>query len=156
IRTGETFSIFENYLMGTDYLGTISFPGESMNDHEKMTHSISQWIYGGKLTKANEESISISVEANVESIQLQMFTSEKVDSVQLRNSKGENVPVKIGSDKKEEGIFADAHTYVMTIENPKSGEWDLIMEGQEDIGYLLVADYDAPTKLIKGEVDYSL
>src|SRR5699024_10194726 len=31
----------------------------------------------------------------------------------------------------------------------------LIMEGRENTGYLLVADYDAPTKLIKSRVDYT-
>src|SRR5699024_11242707 len=71
------------------------------------------------------------------------------------NSNGENVPVKITSHKDAKGVFKGDHSYYMTIEKPKSGEWNLIMEGRENTGYLLVADYDAPTKLIKSRVDYT-
>src|SRR5699024_437528 len=155
IRTGETFSVFENYLMGTNHNGIKSSPWESWKDDEETSPLNSQWIYGGEILGVNEEAISISVEENVESIKLQVLTSEEVDGFQLLNSNRENVPVEMTSYKNEEGIFKGAHSYFMTIEKPESGEWNLIMEGQENTGYLLVADYDAPTKLIKSGVDYT-
>src|SRR5699024_6826554 len=155
IRTGETFSVFENDLMGTNHNGIKSSRWESWKDDDETSPVNSQWNYGGEIPEANEEAISISVEENVESIKLQVLTSEEVENLQLVNSNGENVPVKITSHKDAEGVFKGAHSYFMTIEKPKSGEWNLIMEGRENTGYLLVADYDAPTKLIKSRVDYT-
>lgn len=148
IRTGETFSVFENYLMSSQEVRRTSFPGESVKDD--IAPSMTQWVHGGPLVKGERTSTSISVEGEVETLQLQVLTSEPVKNFQLVDGDGKEVSHKLNSHHHVEGIFTGAHSYLMTIEKPQAGEWELIMDADEDNAYLLVAEYSKASEVVTG------
>jgi len=149
IRTGETFSEFENYLMAASSLSkTATFPGESVKD--EMTPTGTQWVHGGPLEKGVTNNTSISIEEDVEQVQLQVLTSEPLADLQLKDTAGKEAATKVQSHKTEEGVFAGAHQYSLTVEKPEAGEWELSIDAKDDSGYLLVADYDTKADLLQG------
>lgn len=152
IRTGETFPVFEDYLSGTDRTEVKAFPGESVIELSPNNVNHSRWIYGGEWNKNEKENVNISIENDVESIKFDLLTSESIETVQLMDPKGNKHPVKIVDYYNDEGVFAGSYNYSFEIDKPVSGEWTLVMNGNEDNSYLLVADYEAPKIVAKSNI----
>src|SRR5699024_1289353 len=81
---------------------------------------------------------------------LQVLTSEPLADLQLKDTAGKEAATKVQSHKTEEGVFAGAHQYSLTVEKPEAGEWELSIDAKDDSGYLLVADYDTKGDLLQG------
>ena len=148
VRTGETFPVFESYLMGQQSFGLNDSPGESAN--EQIDPSFSQWVHGGELFHDQENNTNILVEDHVNTLEVQVLTSDPLEDIELIDTNGNKVYPEIKRHQHVEGVFAGAHSYTLSLNEPEAGEWTLNTDIKEDGAYLVVADYDKQTDVLKG------
>src|SRR5699024_11510869 len=71
---------------------------------------------------------------------------------ELIDTNGNKVYPEIKRHQHVEGVFAGAHSYTLSLNEPEAGEWTLNTDAKEDGAYLVVADYDKQTDVLKGSV----
>lgn len=147
IRTGDTFSAFESYLLGTGDAGEVSASNENVK--EEGSPALTQWIHGGPLMKNQQSKTSIAIEENVDHVQFHLLSSEPIDHVNLINADGDNIFPEIETLQNEEGIFTGAYSQIISIDQPHAGNWELNMTSTVDNAYLLIADYDTAFDALK-------
>lgn len=144
IRTGVTFSVFENYLATSTYPSSIS-NAEGSTDLNSTNYN--QWVDGGPLLANKDTEIPITVEDDVKELNLKIMTSTDPSTIKLVSPSGNVSSPYIQSSKIDDGIFLGAIQNAISLKQPESGEWKLILTTKEEDAYLVVATFDSPTKL---------
>ncbi|WP_026909242.1 esterase/lipase family protein [Paucisalibacillus globulus] len=147
IRTGITFSVFDNYLSDNTNDGSKSM--ENFSDYvDKNTPSTNQWVTGGPLQVEKNTQIPITVEEHVHELTLNLLTTSDLAELKLLSPTGKVIMPNNSSFKIEEGIFLGALNNNVTIEKPEAGIWKLELTTKKDDAYLLVANYETENDLI--------
>lgn len=153
IRTGATFPFLVDYLVDSQQVGVSAFPGDSVK--EDPNQDVTKWVHGGPLVKDEASETSIFVEEDVKNIQLNLLTSHLLTDLKLRDPDGHLVTPKIENQQHDEGFFAGAYQYQLTVADPQAGEWTLGILSEKDSAYLLVADYTAGGKIKDSHLLYN-
>ncbi|GAB3790899.1 esterase/lipase family protein [Virgibacillus kimchii] len=151
IRTGETFPVFEPYLMAEQSLDISS----SAKNADNNSSAVNQWIHGGALDAGAANELSLAVEDGVKNISLHIMTSTELSDISLIDPSGEEVTPNIATKTNKEDVFAGATSHYITLDNPMAGEWFINMDAMKDDGYLLLADYTAAPLIVGNEVSES-
>ncbi len=138
IRTGITFPTFQDYLEG-DQLPPASDFSTQTSESESFPPKANQWVHGAPLAK--KDVITVNVEEDVEKLTINLLTAKQLSKLKVTNPSGKNAKTNVQQIHLEEGIFKDAVSSALTIENPEAGEWQLeLRTNTDDNAYLLVAD----------------
>ncbi|WP_249870454.1 esterase/lipase family protein [Oceanobacillus saliphilus] len=150
IRTGATFSFFEDYLAGDNLVAAGDFSVQHVGSAAASSES-NQWVHGGPLAK--KDLLTVHVEEDVEKLTLNLLTAEKLSTIKVTNPSGKNLKTNVQQVNMEEGIFKGAVSYTVTIDKPEAGEWKLAMQSKTtDNAYLFVADFKTVPYLEKNNV----
>ncbi len=146
IRSGITFSVFDDYLSDNTFYGN-----KLMNTREEpivQNNPIhNQWVDGGPLFAEKESVINVTVEDHVQELNLNLMTTSDVKEIKLISPKGKMVKPKVSSHKIDEGVFIGALNHSITFDAPQEGEWKLKLTPDEDDAYLLITNYQSPITL---------
>lgn len=145
IRTGDTFSVFENYL--TDSGSSSVTTADVNNSVGKNEMAANQWVNGGSLTKGEDNVVTIPVEDNVDEITVTLMTADSPENISVINPFGEDVGADVQTVQSDEGYFPGAHNTVITQKAPDAGEWQLEIPMEKDSAYLMTVDYDTSQKV---------
>lgn len=148
MRTGATFSAFEDYISGSAYN-----LAPNQNSESERLPAYNQWIHGGSLSKGTEKTISLFVEENVGKLQLHMLTADQLSSITLTDPSGKETIPELKSHQETEAYFAGAISNGFSIAEPNPGEWQLHIEAEHDDAYLLMADFQTNPKLYRTKKD---
>ncbi|MFA1822097.1 esterase/lipase family protein [Virgibacillus oceani] len=153
IRTGATFPVFEDYLMGQQQELDTSF---SSSDYvEKNTPATNQWVHGGPLMEGDANELSLAVEDGVKNVSLHLMSANKVSNITLVDPAGNEIAPKVHSNVNKDGVFAGAISHYLIIDEPAPGEWSIKLDTKYDDAYLLVADFTADSIIIRNEMSDS-
>jgi hypothetical protein len=152
IRTGATFPIFQDYLMGQQLLGTSFSQAEHI---EKNTPAANQWVHGGPLMEGESNELSLTVEDGVKNVSLHLMTADKISNITLEDPEGNEITPKVHSNVNEDGIFAGSISHYLIIDDPAAGEWSINLDTNFDDAYLLVADFTAGPIIVRNELSDS-
>ncbi|HLR71362.1 MAG TPA: hypothetical protein VK085_08015, partial [Pseudogracilibacillus sp.] len=94
----------------------------------------------------------ILVEDHVNTLELQVLTSDPLEDIELIDTNGNKAYPEIKRHQHVEGVFAGAHSYTLSLNKPDAGEWTLKTDVKEDGAYLVVADYNKQTDVVKGSM----
>ncbi|SES93990.1 hypothetical protein SAMN05216389_103262 [Oceanobacillus limi] len=145
IRTGDTFSVFENYLSNTQ---SFQKPFSSHESIDKNSPKKNQWVDGGTLREEKSNAISVPMEDGVEGISLDLMTSQKVSEIKLIDPDGMEKAIDVTNYLNDEGVFAGSISHSMKIDKPKAGEWHLKVNTDNEDAYLLVTNYQTKSKVV--------
>ncbi|MFD2044810.1 esterase/lipase family protein [Ornithinibacillus salinisoli] len=148
IRTGATFPVFENYVMGNQQPSTTSMPNASEDVHSS---AATQWVHGGSLVERENNEVTVFVEDGVQRIGLHVMTSDDLSEIRLIDPKGNLTTPKIDATKNKDGVFIGSTSYYLTIDKPIAGNWKVKMTPKEDGAYVLLADYTANPIVLRNE-----
>ncbi|GEL77619.1 esterase/lipase family protein [Tenuibacillus multivorans] len=140
VRTGDTFSVFENYISSSQLANNIQ-----SSEQKNKTFPSNQWVHGSGLEQGKHE-ITIPIEENVKALTLNLLTSQQPNDMVLVDPTGKTHQTNFKSTKFQEGVFKGGISHATTIESPQSGEWTLKIHSGNDNAYLLLADFKAPEK----------
>jgi len=144
IRTGDTFSVFEDYLTTN---GSASHPPIDVNNVAKDEASANQLVRGGSLAGDVEKVVTVPVEGGVDQVGFNLMTADKLEQVSLIDPSGKKVDVEVDSVLSHEGYFPGAYHTSITKELPEAGEWHIELTVGTDSAYLLTVDYDTSQKI---------
>src|SRR5699024_12501963 len=88
--------------MGQQSFGLNDFPGESAN--EQIDPSFSQWVHGGELFHDQENNTNILVEDHVNTLEVQVLTSDPLEDIELIDTNGNKVYPEIKRHQHVEEI----------------------------------------------------
>ncbi|MFC0302211.1 esterase/lipase family protein [Virgibacillus soli] len=144
IRTGITLPIFEDYLASeqTNHVFDMIDRNDSV-----MKVPANRWITGAPLKGGKLEQIPITVEEKVEQLKFTLLTASPLANVSILDPHHKQEKLKVDTLKSKDEFFTGAYIHSFTIEKPVSGEWQLQLESKDENAYLLLADYDATSKL---------
>ncbi|WP_284139156.1 hypothetical protein [Virgibacillus sp. LDC-1] len=149
IRTGLTFPVFEGALI--DPQPNAVYKKREAKDDSNARPLSNQWIRGGKLTEGIDERITMAVEDNVNNVTMRVLSATPISSVTLLSPNGKVVEPALKHSILEEGVYQGAYQYTISIDEPKSGEWELTLSSEDKNGYLLVANFHSAQKLVESE-----
>jgi len=159
IRTGVTFSTFEDYLSDTG----LQYHPTTIHDSVGSKPAFNHWIHGGLLPGGKTKMINLSVEEKVKKVRLQLLAAGKPSGITLTDPSGKEIVPEVKSNKVTEEYFAGAVSNRLVIEEPDPGQWQLNMEAVHDDAYLLMADFQTKPKLYQakkhmemGQLNYHL
>lgn len=151
IRTGVTFSVFDDYISDQNLYRKRILTNQLRNDAiSKNDTALNQWVQGGPLSAEKETEVALSVEDHVKEITLNLMTTKKLENLTFISPTGEEVKAQVNTSKVEEGIFIGALHHGVTLEAPMEGEWKIVMNTNENDAYLLQASFDSPSLLTTG------
>ncbi|TFJ92527.1 esterase/lipase family protein [Lentibacillus salicampi] len=150
IRTGETFRTFEDYISDTRVQRDLALKQDSVS---KNSSTFNHWVNGGPLTDEKEKTISLSVEENVEKVQLQLLTADQLSMIKLTDPSGKVLNPEFKNHKETEAYFAGANSKGLVIDHPNPGQWKLHISAEQDDAYLLIADFQTKPKLYHVQKD---
>ncbi|BAC14908.1 hypothetical conserved protein [Oceanobacillus iheyensis HTE831] len=145
IRTGESFSTFENYLMGNETVDSLITPTQSAN---LSSSNNNQWISGGPLESQKKATTTVAVENDVNEISLHLMTTGNLAEINLIDPNGKKIKPDVTTTKNEEGVFAGSFNQMIFINKPKAGNWKLELISDQQDAFLMVVDYKTKGKLI--------
>ncbi|TCP31298.1 PGAP1-like protein [Scopulibacillus darangshiensis] len=150
IRTGVTFPVFQDYLMGDLAEESAErFTGKSA----EAIAGANRWIHGGKLAGAVNESISIPVEDDVKSLTIDLLTKHPLSKTKLFDSTGKQVKADIKTTKTDNVYFRGTIHNFFTLQHPKPGNLQLKLTASQDDAYLLTADFATNKKIKLQKID---
>lgn len=156
IRTGDTFSVFEDYLSTNGS----SNHAVDVDPIAKNDPSVNQLVRGGPLAGEGDNTVTIPVEEDVDDITFNLMTADTPERISLIDPSGKNVDVETETILNEEGYFPGAYHTVINQKLPDAGEWQLELSAETDSAYLVTVDYDtrqkvkSPKKEVKNTVDW--
>lgn len=150
IRTGVTFSVFDDYISDNFSSTFITTNKGSDNTISKNDPTLHQWVHGGPLSAEKKTEVPLTVEDNVKEIALNIMTTSDLKDLKLINPTGEVVIPKVTSSKLEEGIFIGALYHGITLDSPMNGDWKIVLQTKEKDAYLLQATYNSPLLISTG------
>ncbi|SEQ15086.1 esterase/lipase family protein [Piscibacillus halophilus] len=142
IRTGTTFSIFENHLAGTHTFNTQKQPKDQKNNKRIMN----QWVHGGQLAEG-QDTITITVEDGVSELHINLMTAHEPQSMKLVAPDGSEYPTEFKSIELNDGVFKGAISHVTDLKNPEPGEWTLKIYSEQEDSYLIFNDFKTTQKI---------
>ncbi|WP_010094365.1 esterase/lipase family protein [Ornithinibacillus scapharcae] len=152
IRTGVTFSVFDDYISDQNLYSTSSLANQLENDSiSKNDIVLNQWVQGGPLAAEKETEIALTVEDNVKEISLSLMTTNALEKLKFISPSGKVVTPKVTSKKVEEGIFIGALHHGVTLNAPMEGEWKIVIGSNQEDAYLLQAHFDSPKLITTGQ-----
>lgn len=136
IRTGTTFSVFENYLSDQQTFSTNK--QSKVKKNNKLQSN--KWYHGGELSEGQDE-ITMSVEDGVSELSINLMTSQQPQSMELIDPNGTEYETFFKSTTIDHGVFKNAKSHMTSLKNPPPGEWTLKVNSNKPDSYLLMNDY---------------
>jgi pimeloyl-ACP methyl ester carboxylesterase len=158
IKTGRTFNWFRPFLT-TRTGSTSETEHQAETPHDRAGQVALREAYANQYIHGDVHSGLISepilIEDRVQSVTISVFTDQPLDQLRLYDPAGQEEHQIRVQVEKDEHIFQGAYQYLLTVDQPRAGEWTLKGDTSGASGaFLLAAHFDSPlTNDLKLQLD---